>query len=261
VKNKRSIIDRIRAARARRACAPRLASAFFAAMMATALPAAAFQGPQDDTELGPTFLLSLGGKLYDDLWLMLDEKPPAGRNPAVPADAAVPDRTTWRCVACHGWSYSGAEIGGAIFPGLRDLAEADPDSIKDRIRDPAHPFPADVLPELSLDLLAYFISDGLYEPADFIDDTRRSVGDPELGQAIFEGACIGCHQLDGRRFLEGEHGDRSSLGWVARERPEQALHKILNGVPAAEMLSLRFLTREQIAHLFAYLQALDASEQ
>ena len=36
-----------------------------------------------ETELGPIFLLSLGGKLYDNLWTILDEKPPEGRNPAL----------------------------------------------------------------------------------------------------------------------------------------------------------------------------------
>ena len=49
--------------------------------------------------------------------------------------------------------------------------------------------------------------------------------------------------------------------WVSRTRPEQALHKVLNGVPAAEMLSLRFLSDEEIADLFAYLQTLDPEEQ
>ena len=87
------------------------------------------------------------------------------------------------------------------------------------------------------------------------------LGDPEGGQAIFEGACINCHQIDGRRYLRGEHGDRSSLGWVVRNRPTQALHKIMNGVPGAEMLSLRFLSDAAIADLFAYLETLDPDEK
>jgi thiosulfate dehydrogenase len=212
-------------------------------------------------ELGPTFLLSLGGKLYDDLWVVLDQEPPARRNPAAPADALVGDRATWRCATCHGWSYSGGAVGGATYPGLRGLAGTDPEAIKERIIAPGHPFPAEVLPELGLDLLAFFIRDGFYDRADFIEETGRAVGNPEFGRDIFEGACISCHQLDGRAYLRGEHGDRSSLGWIARRRPEQALHKMINGVPAAEMLSLRFLSPDQIADLFAYLQAIDAAEQ
>jgi thiosulfate dehydrogenase len=221
----------------------------------------AAQETVDDTELGPVFLLSLGGKLYDDLWLVLDRPRPERRNPAVPADARVSDESTWRCVTCHGWSYSGAEVGGAIFPGLRELAGEDPAVIADRIRDPEHPFPAGEIPELGLQVLSAFIRDGLYDRADFVDANGAAIGNPEFGRDIFEGACISCHQLDGRRYLRGEQGDRSSLGWVARNRPEQALHKILNGVPAAEMLALRFFSGDGIADLLAYLQTLDLAEQ
>ena len=36
---------------------------------------------------------------------------------------------------------------------------------------------------------------------------------------------------------------------------------MLNGVPGAEMLSLRFLSQDQIADLISYLQALDPAEK
>lgn len=214
-----------------------------------------------DAELGPIFLLSLGGKLYDNAWTILDQQPPEGRNPALEDMSSVPTRETWRCVTCHGWDYSGVEIEGTRFPSLSDLIDANPDLIKQRILAPEHPFPARELPDLSVDLLAIFISNGQYRRAGFMDEAGNALGNPEFGRDVFEGACISCHQLDGRRFLRGERGDRSSLGWVARTRPAQALHKIVNGVPAAEMLSLRFLSEEQIADVLAYLQTLDPAEQ
>lgn len=214
-----------------------------------------------DTELGPIFLLSLGGKLYDDAWTILDQRPPDGRNPPLEHMPSVATRETWRCVTCHGWDYSGAKIEGMEFPSLTGLIDADPDTVKQRFLDAAHPFPAGELPDLSVDLLALFVSNGQYRREALIDEAGNALGNPEFGRDIFEGACISCHQLDGRRFLRGERGDRSSLGWVARNRPEQALHKIMNGVPAAEMLSLRFLTEEQIADVLAYLQTLDPTEQ
>lgn len=229
-----------------------------ASSVAVSCPAAA---QEQETELGPIFLLSLGGKLYDDIWTVLDQLPPTERNPAIPADAGVNARESWRCATCHGWSYSGAEIGGVAFPGLTSFAGTDAEAIKARILDPAHPFPAAEIPELGLDLLSFFIRDGLYDRADFLDESGQAVGNLEFGRDIFEGACINCHELDGRHFLRGERGDRSSLGWVVRNRPEQALHKIINGVPAAEMLSLRFLSREEIADLIAYLQVLDPAEK
>ena len=238
-----------------------LSTPLLVTLLLSALPAATVQAAEEETELGPVFLLSLGGKLYDDLWRVLDQEPPAERNAAIPADSGTSARATWRCATCHGWSYTGAEIGGAAFPGLTTLAGTDPKGVKERILDAAHPFPSAEIPDLALELLSLFISEGLYDRTDFLNEKGQALGNPEFGRDIFEGACINCHQLNGRRFLRGEHGDRSSLGWLVRNRPEQALHKILNGVPAAEMLSLRFLSSEEIADLIAYLQSLDPAEK
>ncbi len=234
-----------------------LASLFCGAGVA----AAAQPATAGDTELGPVFLLSLGGKLYDDFWTILDVLPPEDRNPALKGALSVSRADTWRCVTCHGWDYSGVTIGDRQFPGLQQLAGANPELVKKKLRDPAHPFPAAQITDVAMDILALFVTQGQYRRSDYISGTGVSVGNPEFGRDIFEGACISCHQLDGRRYLKGEKGDRSSLGWVSRNRPTQALHKILNGVPAAEMLSLRFLSDIQIADLLAYLQSLDPDEK
>jgi cytochrome c553 len=230
----------------------------------TAAPAQPFEA--DDQQLGPVFMLSLGGKLYDDLWPILELSPPAGRNPGF-ADESSNDYDTWRCVSCHGWDYYGAEgerAGTAprtAAPSLIPLAGIDPAIIIERIIAPAHPFPSDALPDLAVFLLGAFISEGLYDRDRILDDGGGARGHPDAGRAIFEGACINCHELDGRAFLRGEVGDPSSLGWIARNRPEQALHKILNGVPVTEMLALRFLSDEAIADLLAYVQTLDTTRQ
>lgn len=243
----------------------RIVTIFAAAVLLAAADVAT--GFQTDAEaphdgyVGPTFLISLGGKLYDDLWQVLDQAPPSERNPAFPADDQYTDRDSWRCASCHGWDYSGETIGGWHFPSLRPLSGTESYEIAQRIRDPLHPFPAGQLSELTIDLLAGFISEGQYDSKAFFGPEGEGLGDPEAGQAIFEGACINCHQIDGRRYLQGERGDRSSLGWVVRNRPRQALHKIMNGVPAAEMLSLRFLSDDQIADLVSYLQTLDPGEE
>jgi mono/diheme cytochrome c family protein/cytochrome c553 len=238
-----------------------LMAAFPAAvLLAAASPAALAQEEPQDVELGPVFLLSVGGKLYDDLWVMLDEDPPARRNPSVSDDLEIDDRATWRCVSCHGWDYKGAVVGNIRYPELRSLEGDDPERIAERIRDPAHPYPGADLPEVAVELLATFISLGQYELSSFVDDDGRATGDAEFGRDIYEGACINCHQLDGRGFLRGDEADRS-LGWVARNRPGQALHKILNGAPAAEMLAMRFLATESVADLLAYVQGLDTAAQ
>jgi mono/diheme cytochrome c family protein len=77
---------------------------------------------------------------------------------------------------------------------------------------------------------------------------------------MFEGACINCHGLDGAEFLRGGRADRS-LTEVVNSSPQRALHRILNGVPATEMLSLRFLSANQIANLIAYLRSLETGTE
>ena len=238
----------------------RFAALLFAAVFAFApRPAQAQQTIAGDTELGPVFLISLGGKLYDDIWTVTELPPPEGANPGYPENPDVSARDTWRCVSCHGWDYRGSagERGSAIpgitAPDLTALQGEDPLRIVERIRAPDHPFPAADLPELGLDLLAAFLSGGQRKVGDYAG------GNPAYGQEIFEGACINCHQIDGLRFLRGEPGDKSSLGWLVRNRPEQSLHKIMNGVPAAEMLALQFMADRQIADLLAYLATLDPS--
>jgi thiosulfate dehydrogenase len=214
-----------------------------------------------EIEVGEVFLVSLGGKLYDDLWLVLDQAPPAGSNPEFPATKLYSSRDSWRCVSCHGWDYSGVTIDGRQFPSLQHLRGVDPFVIVEYLQDPKHPFPVEQIGSLTLTLLGAFLSEGQYDRDRFFNSQGHALGDAEQGQAIFEGACINCHQIDGRRYIRGEIGDKSSLGWVARNRPAQSLHKILNGVPGAEMLSLRFLADSQVADLVAYLQSLDPNER
>ena len=229
-------------------------------------PALAQAPDVDDSQLGPVFMLSLGGKLYDDLWPILEIPTPKGRNPAF-ADLSASDHDTWRCVSCHGWDYDGASGERALVApranaaSLKRLRGTDPKIIIEKIIEPSHPFPSDALPDLAVFLLAIFLSDGQYDRSGILDKNGMALGEPEAGRDIFEGACINCHELDGRAFLKGEVGDRSSLGWLARNRPDQFLHKILNGVPVAEMLALRFLSDQVIADLLAYVQELDTENR
>ncbi len=53
-------------------------------------------------EFGDAFVVSLGGKLYDNYWAGSGASPPATRNPAFPTDLTVSETDTWRCVSCHG---------------------------------------------------------------------------------------------------------------------------------------------------------------
>jgi len=147
-----------------------------------------------DQQLGPVFMLSLGGKLYDDLWPILELAPPSGRNPAF-ADRAASDHDTWRCVSCHGWDYLGAmgERAGAppraAAPSLVPLTGIDPAIIIEKIIAPSHPFPSDALPDLALFLIGAFISEGLYDRDRILDGPghERRFGEELRGGIVPDG--------------------------------------------------------------------------
>ena len=114
----------------------------------------------EEIEVGPAFLLSLGGKLYDDVWAVLDKSPPSLSNPALAGSTSVTRPESWRCVTCHSWDYRGARIDGKSFPGLGDLRGLEQTLIEERLRDPDHPFPVGELPDLAVQVLALFVSEG-----------------------------------------------------------------------------------------------------
>ena len=215
-------------------------------------------------EPGEAWTISKGGKLYDNLWLVIGKPAPEGRNPDYPADIEALPVDTWRCVSCHGWDYSGAdghlgELGkSASFVSLRPASGRDPAAIQLSLLSSTHAKYVDNLGKSEISALAEFISVGQVNMRKLISN-GRPIGHASAGKDIFEGACISCHQADGKAYIEGEQGDRPALGWVAQNRPAQALHKIINGVPSADMLSLRFLPEQSLSNLLAYLHSLDAT--
>ena len=136
----------------------------------------------------------------------------------------------------------------------------DPQSIVESLVSETHrPITAPLSQEQLL-ALAKFLSFGQHDMSKFSGPEGRAVGNPLRGKDIFEGTCQRCHGADGKAPIYGEEGDKPSLGWLARNRPEQAVHKIRNGVPQADMLSLRFLDPKSLLGLLAYLQTLDQSQ-
>ncbi len=231
-----------------------------------AMPSATAQVPEAN-DVGEVFVLSLGGKLYDNLYSMTETPKPAKGNPAYPSGLSSESLGTWRCVSCHGWDYSGTEgergrVAGksSALVSLRPLADADPAAIAEKIKGAPHAYDLKALPSNVVELLSLFISLGQYDRSEIMTAEGKSTGSSDAGRMIFEGACSNCHQLDGRAYLRGERGDKSSLGWLSRKRPEQVVHKIMNGFPGTDMLAMRFLDSKHIADLLAYLQTLDKAK-
>lgn len=87
---------------------------------------------EETTEFGEGFVISLGGKLYDDVWVTTGTTPPAGSHPAYPKTLPAIGSASYRCPACHGWDYMGKDghLGtsapGVPFRSLRHLAGEDP---------------------------------------------------------------------------------------------------------------------------------------
>lgn len=216
-----------------------------------------------DDLVGKQSLISLGGKLYDNHWLQSGRKPPSERYQNYPAEIDVPAAHTWRCVSCHGWDYRGAsgQLGqtakSPLFVSLRNSAGKPVEEIARVITSGRHRLIVEVLKPDQIHALSWFISIGQHDIEDALDG-GRATGSAERGKDIFEGVCVSCHQQDGKAYIEGELGDKPALGWVATNRPAQALHKIRNGVPGTDMLSLRFLPQRRVIDLLSYLQTLDA---
>lgn len=220
----------------------------------------------DDEYLGRQSLISLGGKLYDNHWLQSERKPPSELYPDYPKEMDVTPSETWRCVSCHGWDYSGADghlgqrVSSPLFVSLRNSVGKPAQEITKVLKSGRHREIVEVLGPKQVEALSVFISVGLHDIREVLSD-GQATGSSERGKDIFEGACVSCHQKDGKAYIQGEPGDKPALGWVATNRPAQALHKIRNGVPGADMLSLRFLPQSRVTDLLTYLQTLDTEVQ
>lgn len=214
-------------------------------------------------EFGDAFVVSLGGKLYDNYWAGSGASPPAMRNPAFPPDLTASDMDSWRCVSCHGWDYNGAaKADGSVqqqkqFVGLRHLQGTDPFNMLELFTR-AHPDQKALSTGgLPLDLLLLFLTVGQYDPENFKPEKSASQKNLSRGRDIFEGVCMSCHDPSGKSGFQVTTGMRSSLGWQARNQPRRMIHKIINGVPGESMLALRFMDEPAIADLVAYLKTLD----
>jgi mono/diheme cytochrome c family protein len=206
--------------------------------------------------VGQAGMLSLGGRLYDNHWVVIKRSQPNG----VPFPE-MKDAASWRCVSCHGWDSSGSsgprnERDPGVVP-LRGAMGRDSDGISAFLKSGSHKRIVEPLSSKDLKTLATFVCCGQHDIAEFVDADGKARGDALRGKDIYDNSCNRCHQADGKAPIFGEFGDVPSLGWIARERPSQAVHKITNGVPGADMLSLRFLETARIADLLAYLQTLD----
>jgi thiosulfate dehydrogenase len=209
------------------------------------------------------WVLAQGGRLYDSWWLIVQQPFPETTHPAYPKDGKYSGSSSWRCVECHGWDYRGSAGAYGDGPhrtgikGIDGMIGADPARIVAIIRDTTHGYTPELIPDEAAALLARFVSAGQHDIAAVFDGQAGIVkGDPERGRRIFQNVCAICHDYDGRAEITGEEPWLRTIGAVARQNPWQALHKIRNGQPSADMPAMRAFDMQTSLDVLAYAQTL-----
>lgn len=226
-----------------------------------------------DTEL---FDIVLGGKIYDNWMNTLDEKTLNSRqldkkkflnnHPAYPPTSRKKSFVTWRCKECHGWDYQGVDGAyrkGAHFTGIKgiyNMMGATPDKIITTIRDKNHKYTKKMIDDTQAKALALFVTRGLLDMNLYIDSASKKVrGEAARGYPFFQTICAVCHGLDGKEINFGSSYEPEFVGTVANHNPWEALHKIRNGHPGTDMVSMRALPIQTQVDILAFIQTLSAN--
>lgn len=210
------------------------------------------------------WVLSAGGRIYDNWWKALDREEPGGTHPSYPAAGAQEGETTWRCKECHGWDYKGVDgvyRAGSHYTGIKGIDGAigmDEGSIAALLRAPLHGYTRDMITDDELARVAAFVSRGQVDMEAYIDLATREItgGDVENGRAVFQTVCAACHGFDGRRLDWGDDEGPAYVGTEAVAAPDEVLNKILNAHPGVEMVNLRAFGVDAAADVLRYTSTL-----
>ncbi len=215
-----------------------------------------------------------GGLLYDKWWKAVPGASEPKENHPLWASQSTNKATgsaTWRCKECHGWDYKGKD--GAYgkgrrytgFPGAWDVAQkktvAELAAFLGDRADPKHNAftafrPADIAD------LANFLKYGVVDMAKYVDyATKKPIGaDAARGKSAYNKLCAGCHGPDGKNLNFGDASKPEYVGTVAKDNPQEFLHKTWVGQPGSQPPMPSALVSgwsiEQAVDVLAYAQAL-----
>ncbi len=226
-------------------------------------------GPESVSQ---AWLVSSGGRLYDNWFAALGVAGPTTTHPAWPAaNTSLTGDQTWRCKNCHGWDYMGrdgisrsSQLATGII-GIQRLRGRDPAAIVAILGNATHGYTDEILPPHAKQRLALFVARGQHTASQYVLPDGRVKGRADLGQPYFQSICASCHGFDGRARKLGASGPNGPPGYKgqplyvgskANSGPVEVLHKIRNGHPGAIMVSLRSLPMETAANILAYAQTL-----
>ncbi len=224
--------------------------------------------PSDPSD---TWVLSAGGRIYDNWWEALGRHEPKGTHPAYPASSKTHGVDSWRCKECHGWDYKGRDGRYAQgshatgIKGIRDAQGRDPKDIAALLRAAPHNYTADMIRDDELHRVSAFVSRGQVDVDKYIASATGDVqiGGPtaeavrERGRSLFQATCATCHGFDGRRLNFGMMMSKAAyVATEAKDNPWEVLHKLMNSHPGAEMINLRPLGVEDAAAVLSYARTL-----
>lgn len=192
--------------------------------------------------------LARGGRLYDNWYKELKANRPDSTHPSYPASGKSP-KNSWRCIACHGWDYTGEKsVGIKGIQGAKGKPEAQIVAI---LRDKTHGYTPEMLSDKDAGDLAMFVSKGQIDMSKYVDlAANKPKGTAAKGEVYYNTLCGVCHGPDGKKVSTG-----MALG-QASEFPAAMLHKALNGQPAEAMPMLRSFDHAISADIVAYTQSL-----
>jgi|Deesub1362A_J573_1020465.scaffolds.fasta_scaffold00956_13 thiosulfate dehydrogenase len=210
--------------------------------------------------------MKLGGLLYDK-WYKLVDKKPEGNHPLYPPAGRKSGKTTWRCKECHGWDYIGRDGSygkGPHYTGIKGIYGAKDKSreeIYKALTDKAgrHDF-SPYLKAQEIEALVEFIKNGLIDLRKIINQDGSVKGDPERGKELYNANCAVCHGVDGKNIdFKSKKEGIQGVGWLARENPQETLHKIRWGHPGSPMPSMivdKGLSDKDTIDILSYCQRL-----
>jgi len=188
-----------------------------------------------------------GGRLYDNWNIESKNRPPNGPHPAFTVKgSAVSTADTWRCSTCHGWDYKGKHG----YVGIRNRQGADPSAIVALLKGATHSY-GGLMSEASLLDLANFVSHGQIDTQKLIETEHRAKTNVASYEEFYGTICAACHGSDGGRLREV-----APIGDVARQRPHEVLHNLINGHPGDVMPPLSALGGDFAARMLSYVQTL-----
>lgn len=214
-----------------------------------------------------------GGLLYDMWWRVVPgASEPKSNHPlwSLQSTNKRKGSVSWRCKECHGWDYKGKD--GAYgsgshktgFPGVWNAAQKkSADELAAILRgsaNPQHNF-SSVLRPGDISDLANFLKGGLLDTMKYVDyKSKKPIGgNVERGKTQYV-LCGACHGPDGKKLNFGSEKNPEYVGTIAKENPQEFLHKIWVGQPGSNPAMPAALVLgwdiKQVIDILAYSQTL-----